>query len=208
MRRQQGSASGAIDGRHARAERTREAIVDALLSLIEAGEVRPSAERVAERAGVSRRSLFHHFEDLEDLHRCVANRRLQTIAKLWPRLSQDGSLEERMHAFTTAISRFHDQVAPTRRAALYFAVESSVIASHVGEAYKLHRSAVEFVFEAEISKASEGERAALVAGLSATTGFAFWDELRRGQGLPEDEALVIVERLCRSLLSPERTRKT
>jgi hypothetical protein len=41
-----------LDGRSARALRTREAIVDACIGLVEEGELRPTAPRVAERAGV------------------------------------------------------------------------------------------------------------------------------------------------------------
>ena len=41
------------DGRIARGARARTAIVDALLALIEAGELRPSAARIAERGAWS-----------------------------------------------------------------------------------------------------------------------------------------------------------
>ena len=55
------------DGRTVRAERTREAVVTALLALLEEGELSPTAERVAERAHVSERSIFQHFGDREAL---------------------------------------------------------------------------------------------------------------------------------------------
>src|SRR3546814_6231042 len=57
-----------VDGRTLRAMRTREAIFDATFSLIDEGDLRPTAPRVAERAGVSVRSVFQHFDDLESLH--------------------------------------------------------------------------------------------------------------------------------------------
>ena len=53
-----------IDGRLARSARTRHAVVDALLDLLGEGDLRPTAARIAERAGVSLRIVFHHFEDL------------------------------------------------------------------------------------------------------------------------------------------------
>ena len=64
----------AIDGRTARAVRTREAIVDACIALVDEGDVRPTALKVAERAGVSVRSVFQHFDDLEGLYAAIANR--------------------------------------------------------------------------------------------------------------------------------------
>ena len=36
----------------------------ALLDLLEAGEMRPTAAQIAQRAGVSLRSVFQHFESL------------------------------------------------------------------------------------------------------------------------------------------------
>ena len=63
-----------MDGRIARGARARAAIVDALLALIEAGELRPSAARIAERAGVSLRSVFQHFKDVESLFAAMADR--------------------------------------------------------------------------------------------------------------------------------------
>src|SRR4051812_40199139 len=49
-------AALARDGRNVRAERTRKAVVEALLELLDEGDVRPTAERIAVRAGVSERS--------------------------------------------------------------------------------------------------------------------------------------------------------
>ena len=56
-----------VDGRTARSERTRNAIVDAHLRLIHEGDLRPTAERIAKQAGVSLRALWSHFSDLEAL---------------------------------------------------------------------------------------------------------------------------------------------
>ena len=44
------------DGRTLRSLRTREAIVDATIALLEQGDLRPTAPRVADQAGVSVRS--------------------------------------------------------------------------------------------------------------------------------------------------------
>ncbi|MBU6317690.1 MAG: TetR family transcriptional regulator, partial [Acidobacteria bacterium] len=56
-----------LDGRHRRRQRNREAVVDALLELYGEGNLEPSANEVAERAGSSPRSLFRYFDDVDDL---------------------------------------------------------------------------------------------------------------------------------------------
>ena len=52
-----------------RGQRNRDAVVQSFLDLIAEGDLSPTAQKVAERAGVSLRSVFHHFEDMEQLSR-------------------------------------------------------------------------------------------------------------------------------------------
>lgn len=60
------------DGRRARSERSRQKIIDALFTLVQSGEMKPSAARVAETADVSLRTVFRHFEEIDDLYREMA----------------------------------------------------------------------------------------------------------------------------------------
>ena len=57
-----------MDGRVARSERSRRAIVAAHLALIDEGDLRPTGERIAERAGLWARSLWTNFKDMEALY--------------------------------------------------------------------------------------------------------------------------------------------
>lgn len=63
-----------MDGRTARAERTRNAIVDAHLALIDEGDLNPTGERIAERAGISPRTLWTNFKDMETLFAATGQR--------------------------------------------------------------------------------------------------------------------------------------
>ena len=56
-----------LDGRVLRGEKSRESIVDALFELVGEGVLAPTAQQVAERAGVGLRSVFRHFSDMERL---------------------------------------------------------------------------------------------------------------------------------------------
>jgi len=62
----------AVDGRHARSQSSRAKIVAAMLDLVGAGEVQPSAAQVAEMAGVGLRTVFRHFDDMESLYREIS----------------------------------------------------------------------------------------------------------------------------------------
>ena len=61
-----GRRSG-VDRRRLRTERGRELVVTALLEFFDEGESQPGAARIAERAGVSERSVFRYFDDLDAL---------------------------------------------------------------------------------------------------------------------------------------------
>src|SRR5947209_16703757 len=57
------------DGRRRRAQDSRARIVAAMLEIVHAGEVSPSAEQVAARADVGLRTVFRHFRDMDSLYR-------------------------------------------------------------------------------------------------------------------------------------------
>ena len=69
-----------VDGRVARSERTREAIAEALLELLEEGVLRPRAQEIAKRADVAVRTVFQHFDDMEGLYSEILRRQSVRIA--------------------------------------------------------------------------------------------------------------------------------
>ena len=70
------------DGRHARRDRNRLAVVDAILALFSEGNFEPTSDQIAERAGLSPRSLFRYFDDLEDLNRVAIARQFERVRQL------------------------------------------------------------------------------------------------------------------------------
>jgi TetR/AcrR family transcriptional regulator, regulator of autoinduction and epiphytic fitness len=189
-----------VDGRRARAERTREAIVSALLGLLAEGDLKPSADRVAERAGVSRRVIFQHFSDLEELLTHASMRWFEHVQTILPTAPAGGSFEVRARTFVAAVGHFYDHVSHVRRAALLAAHESKVVAARMDMALQLHREMTKAAFADELANAPELVRERLVCGLAAATSFATWDELRRRQGLSTDEAIQVVVRFIEGLV--------
>jgi len=93
------AAKGQRDGRTVRAERTRQALVDALLALLYEGQLQPTAERIAARAGVSERSVFQHFADREALYQAVAVQQYERIVPTLDPIDVSLPLPERIEAF-------------------------------------------------------------------------------------------------------------
>ena len=69
-----------VDGRRARRERNRLAVIDALFELLVQAERPPSVEEVAAHAGVSVSSVFRYFENLDDLQQETIERYFQRYA--------------------------------------------------------------------------------------------------------------------------------
>jgi AcrR family transcriptional regulator len=196
------STSTAPDGRHLRSERTRTAIVDALLALLEEGDPQPPAERIAERAGVSRRALFHHFRDVEDLLATAADRQFSRVLPTLRPISPDGPLATRLTAYTAQRCALHARIAPVRRAALLAEPSSPAIAERLRRARALHRTSVELVFGADL--ASSPHRDEVLAAVVAATSFSVWEELVAHQGLSPSAAERVVRRSLEALITKEK----
>lgn len=80
-----------VDGRRARRERNRESVVDAVLELLREGTLRPSTDQIAERAGLSPRSLFRYFDDVDDLFSVAIRKQSRFLGKRF-RVEIDRSL--------------------------------------------------------------------------------------------------------------------
>ena len=89
-------AAPSVDGRRARRDRSRDLAVDALLDLLDEGVARPTAQQVAERSGVSLRSIFRIFDDVETLHAEAAARQLERNRAPLRRRPRDGTLADRI----------------------------------------------------------------------------------------------------------------
>ena len=111
-------AAARVDGRSARAERTRAAIVEALLELNREGDLKPTGERIAERAGVSLRALWANFKDMEALFAAASARLLERQDAEHRPISADLPLDRagrRVLPATGPDARDHRAVGPGRR---------------------------------------------------------------------------------------------
>ena len=76
-----------LDGRQSRTARSRLAICEACLDLVQEGVLQPSADEIAQRAGLSRRSIFNHFADLAELYDAVVEVGMERCAPLLTEIS-------------------------------------------------------------------------------------------------------------------------
>jgi TetR/AcrR family transcriptional regulator, regulator of autoinduction and epiphytic fitness len=194
------STADATDGRVARGARNRDALVDAFLELLREGNAQPRAKEVAERAGVSLRTVFQHFDDLESLYASAADHQAAHLARRFSALSTDGSTADRVAALVARRAEIYEEIAPVRRASLVVAPSSPVLTARLATTAAWYRREMERVLAPELAAISGRRRADVIAGLDVALSWEAWDQLRRVQELSVTAARRVARMLVERLL--------
>ena len=192
------------DGRTVRAERTRQALVDALLGLLDSGVLSPTAAAIAERAGVSERSLFQHFPDREALFEAVARQQYERVMPTLRPVDASLPLAERIDEFTRQRARLYELIGGVRRAALLIEHESPAVAGWLTTARRAKAAEAERVFRRELEAIPADEREPLRAALVALCAWPAWDSWRTHQRLGVSRARAAMAAAIRALLGAQR----
>jgi AcrR family transcriptional regulator len=183
------------DGRRARSERSKQAIIDATLALMEEGILLPTAQQISDRASVGIRSFFRHFEDMETLFATIDDQIRENTEALFLGGDRDGTLEERI------------QHAVERRADGY-ELETNMILSTAAQLWRsevLRRNYARYQrglrkdledWLPELKKLTRPEREAV----DAIASFEMWHRLRYHQGLGKRAATDVIVGLLNSLV--------
>jgi AcrR family transcriptional regulator len=170
-----------------RAERTRRAIVDALLGLLEDGHLRTPAGKIAERAGVSVRALWTNFKDMETLYGAANERLMERQREEYREVPAELPLRARVETFCRQRARMLEIVAPAARAAHLLLPYSPQLQRNRAVQIDMVREEISKLFAHELDAAGGGRDRLLNAVLVATT-FNAWQMAREQLGLEVGEA--------------------
>ncbi len=194
------SSTEQLDGRRARAERSRVAVVDALLDLLREGDPRPAADAIAERAGVSVRSVFRLFDDLDSIYATAVERQGSRIAPLLAAPPTTGSLPARIDALVEHRARLFEEVAPLRRAAVRTAPFHPPLQQGLAASHRALRRQLQALFERELARRPPELAAVLLEALDAATSWLAWEAMRSEQHLSVRRARVVLTRTITALI--------
>ncbi len=182
------SVAPVADGRSARKATTRDAIADALLDLITDGMLRPTAKEIAARAGISLRSVYVHFDDLEDLFCVAARRQFDRVAPARVPADHEGPLRARAETVVRRRAQLFEDFGPIRRATELQAPFSPTLQRLVNNAHAQGRKELARVFACELEPLPAVDRRRALAAIDALTTGATWDLLREHHGMSASEA--------------------
>ncbi|HEX5264147.1 MAG TPA: TetR/AcrR family transcriptional regulator [Phenylobacterium sp.] len=183
------------DGRRRRGQDNRARIVAAMLDIIHAGDMAPSAEQVAQRADVGLRTVFRHFQDMDSLFRemsVVIMGELESVAAT-PFRSKDWRdrvvelVERRAWAF--------EKVGPFLRATTLLMRRSKYMDVDHERLVKALREILRQQLPPVVARDQ-----LKVEALDLLLSFEAWSRLRREQGLSPKRAQETLEAAVRRLL--------
>lgn len=185
-----------VDGRRARSHRTRALIVDALMSLIEEGNLQPSSEEVADRAEVGHRTVFRHFQDMDSLYREINARLDEGVVRHIVPVTPEGPLADRVTAMVKKRTALFEQVKNFRRATEARRWSSEYLHETRARTAKLFR---DLMFNAlpEIKK----KPAAIQSAAELLLSFEAWEQLRVEQKCSIPKARTAMRESVLKLLS-------
>lgn len=192
-----------VDGRTARRDRNRAAVIEAHLDLVlETGQP-PTPDAVASRSGVSMSSLFRYFDTLEDLqHQAVAAffERYGT----WFEITDigEGTTKARIDRFVTARLRLHNKVAPIARLTRVQAQLGGPIATDLQKVRASLATQVHAHFAPELSTFPRHKAERRADSIDALTSFEAFDLLQTGHERSTKEIRETWTITLRALLTP------
>lgn len=198
-----GGSDSRVDGRNLRAEQTRRKIVAATRALIEEMHVLPKVAEVALRAGVSVRSVFQHFQEVEALFLAAFDEILADVQREWTAVEPVGPLEQRVEAMIDRRAVLCERVLPVRVAAIPIEGASAVIAERAKVARSMVRQHIEQAFRPELDRLPSAERRPMVDALRATLDWDMWMNMRRFHSLSVDDAKDVWHRIVTGLIGAD-----
>jgi len=172
------------DGRHALRERNRLAVVDAMLKLYAAGNLDPSSDEIAECAGLSPRSLFRYFDDIDDLVRVAVARQHDRVVPLTELdTTPTAPLAERVQRLVEQRLRLFDGIAAVGTVARIRAPFQPLIAAELATARGYWRGQLRQLFAPELRALGKATAISVVASIDVLTSYESVQLMRDDQHL-------------------------
>lgn len=192
------------DGRMLRAEENRRKVARAMLELLREGVMQPTREQVAERSGLSLRSVYHHYNNMESLHEETCRIQFSSIHGLVndPPRGKDERLSSRIEAFADRRAELYERITPVRRSAMTWIHRSQALAKGIAGLSETLRKQLYRTFQPELERVAPARLENLLDALEAATCWEAWDFMRARKGFSSDRCRRALCTALAGLLAP------
>lgn len=193
-----------VDGRRLRSERTRQLIMEAYIALLRESAEIPTAAQIAARAGISTRSVFERFADLQTLSLATADYAFAMgEAQAAPR-NIDGDRPARLRSHVETRASICEQWLPLWRVLVANQGRLDELKTRIRFIRLAVIKRLELMYRPELTGLSDGDRRDLLVALEALVDFESWGRMREFHGLSfEQGCLVWIRTIDRLLPSTE-----
>ncbi len=166
------------DGRIVRGLRTRQALIQATLDLIQAGDVEPTSAAIATIAGVSSRALFQHFTNLADLYAAAFDLAVRRAFERTPTVDAAAPLSNRIDLLVSDRSELFEQWLPVWHFAERVRSVAPAVGLGVAQLRRLLRERLANWFANELSNRDPSARDLVLDSLDLAFGLDSWMNMR------------------------------
>jgi AcrR family transcriptional regulator len=191
-----------VDGRTARRDRGRTAVLEAALDLFEEENLEPTPEQIALRAGVSTRSVYRYFQDRDELVRAIiAHKQLKILPLFHIENIGKGDLDTRLSRLVDSRLRVYDATGATARAMAIKASSDPVIHEQIQFRKSVFREQVENNFRQEFDRMTTSQRSTSLNAIDALTQLDVLDRFHVDLQLSLDETRDVLIASIQALLT-------
>ena len=192
-----------IDGRRARRDRNRETVVDTILTIYHEGNLNPSLDEIAERSGVSHRSVFRYFEDLDELYRVAIDRHMASL-EAYLELDEPPAedLAGRIDQFVGHRLALYERIAPVARATRMRAPLNDLLQDNLARNRSRLRKQVRAHFRTDLAAVPGDDRDPLTNALTALLSIESIETMRHDQRLSRSATRAALGAAIRRVLEP------
>lgn len=200
-----GAPSSSPDGRRLRSERTKQSIMEAYIELLRERPELPTAAHIAARAGISTRSVFERFVDLQGLSLATVDHAFAMGEAQAVVRNVDGDRQTRVRSHVETRARTCEHWLPVWRVVIANLGKLDALRDRVRFIRLAIVKRMELMYRPELEGLSADERRDLLIALEALVDFESWGRMREGHGLSFDEACSVWIRVIDRLLPPTPT---
>lgn len=167
-----------------------------MLEFAREGEARPSAEAVADRAGVGRRTVFRLFTDMETLYREMHAVMMLRIEDIKAIPIKGDTVLERLECIIERRVRLYEEIMPIKTAADTLRQQSKFLQEAHQNVVQLLRQMLQFLLPKEIKDDADRFEA-----LDVVLSLETWRRLRQDQKLSVKNARRVWEKMIAAIIA-------
>jgi AcrR family transcriptional regulator len=166
-----------------------------MLELVRNGEAAPSAEQVADQAGVGRRTVFRLFSDMEGVYREIHALMVNRLKPMFLAPFSGRTWRDRLDEIVERRARMYEEMLPIKSASDAHRYRSHFLQTEHRKLTKLQRETLLAALPPSIVAQPDA-----VEALDLLLSFESWRRLRQEQNLSTKRSAAVLKHMLSSLV--------